>query len=195
MAPQEAWWPATSFPTWQPLAQAAASEEGAQQGGVGGLLDPLSVFKPLSTKVKGGEEPRGLAPQQQSWWPARKGHGAARMGQRFLKRGVVGQRQQSLKDFGIPWASPVAQGYPGAEVMGGPYVPTEFTEDALETEDEKKLSSEGRWPYVKYYGQPNSIDGNPDDLDPRWYNYLDGFEGSEYDNLPTAYNDFLDEFD
>lgn len=160
-------------------------------------MDPLSVFKPLSTtvvEVKGDEAPR-VSPKQQSWWPARKGHGAARMGQRFLKRELVGQRHQSLKDFGVPWASPEAQGYPGAEVLGGAYVPTEFTEDVLETEDEKKLSSEGRWPYVKYYGQPNSIDGNPDELDPRWYNYLDDFEGSEYDSLPTAYNDFLDDLD
>jgi hypothetical protein len=45
--------------------------------------------------------------------------------------------------------------------MGGPYVPTEFTEDVLETENKERLSTEGRYPYVKYYGQPTSfIDGN-----------------------------------
>jgi hypothetical protein len=44
-----------------------------------------------------------------------------------------------------------------AEVLGGPYVPTEYTEDVLETENEKKLSSEQRYPYVKYYGQPNNF--------------------------------------
>ena len=27
----------------------------------------------------------------------------------------------------------------------------------METEDKKKLSTEARYPYVKYYGQPNSF--------------------------------------
>lgn len=55
---------------------------------------------------------------------------------------------QVLKDWGVPWASPVAQGYPGEDVLGGPYVPNDDTADVLETEDKKKLSTEGRWPYV-----------------------------------------------
>jgi len=43
------------------------------------------------------------------------------------------------------------QGYPGAEVLGGPYVPTLFTSDVLETQDEKALSTEGRCQYVLYH--------------------------------------------
>ena len=46
---------------------------------------------------------------------------------------------------------------PLSAVLGGPYIPSEYTEDVLETEDKKKLSTEARYPYVKYYGQPNSF--------------------------------------
>ena len=43
------------------------------------------------------------------------------------------------------------QGYPGAEVFGGPYVPTLFTSDVLETQDENALSTEGRCQYILYH--------------------------------------------
>jgi hypothetical protein len=131
-------------------------------------------------------------------------HAEAPVARRSFRRGqhVVQRRQpvrrssgrQALKDWGVPWASPVAQGYPGEDVLGGPYVPNDDTEDVLETEDEKRLSSEGRWPYVKYYGQPTDFMHN-NDLDLSYYSYRDGYEGSLYDTLPSSYGAFLDEFD
>jgi len=167
---QQSWWPLAAQPEQQMM--------------------PMPQVAPRMTHAAPKTD---AAPQQpQSWWPARTGTRAGYMGQRSLKQGMGGKREgkrQSLQDFGIPWASPVTQGYPGAEVLGGPYVPTEFTSDVLETENKKKLSTEGRWPYVKYYGQPS--DGN--DLDIRFYDYNDGYGGSLYDTLPSSYGDWLDE--
>ena len=130
-------------------------------------------------------------------------HGEAPVARRRFRQGrlavlrrrpVRGSGRQVLKDWGVPWSSPVTQGYPGEDVLGGPYVPNDDTADVLETQDKSRLSTEGRWPYVKYYGQPMNF-MHDNDLDTSYYTYSDGFEGSLYDTLPSSYGAFLDEFD
>uniref|UniRef100_A0A7S0NCU9 Uncharacterized protein n=1 Tax=Hanusia phi TaxID=3032 RepID=A0A7S0NCU9_9CRYP len=108
----------------------------------------------------------------------------------------VAARMQRLKDFGVTWYSPVYQEYDGEPnvvgTLGMPYVPDpQLTGDVLETENEATRSTEARYPYVKYYGQPTSfIHGT--DLDPSFYNYMDGYETNEFDNTYEDYSTFLD---
>eukprot|EP00960_Hanusia_phi_P055508 762991-Hanusia_phi.AAC.1 len=64
----------------------------------------------------------------------------------------------------------------------------------LETENEATRSTEARYPYVKYYGQPTPTQSfiHGTDLDPSFYNYMDGYETNEFDNTYEDYSTFLD---
>ena len=137
------------------------------------------------------------APQQSQWlafydhpkWPASGPTGAPIDNTAPLNTDSTGvdhpikqlrRERLGMIDRGVPWAMPVAQGYPGEQELGGPFVPSEMTSDVLETENEARKSTESRFPYVKYYGQPTNFMEEAE-LDPRLYDYVDGFESNAFD--------------
>ena len=106
----------------------------------------------------------------------------------------VRARTQGLDGEGVSWAQGygINQGFAG-EPNFYPYVERSGTSDVLETEDKDKLSTEARYPFVKYYGQAvDFIHGN--ELDPTFYNYEELGSNEDFmadDNTLDSYSDMI----
>ena len=102
----------------------------------------------------------------------------------------VPPRIQALN--GVSWA----QGYGFGQGFAGepfyyPYVETPSTSAVLETENKESMSTEARYPFVKYYGQAvDFVHGNT--LDPSYYNYDDQIDDDVViDNTLSEYSRFI----
>ena len=97
---QEPWWP-----------------EGAEPVRLGGIQDTLGgMHIQMPWEHTNGGPQENAAAHTGGWWGARGAGGAPR-------RGARGAGRQALKDFGVPWASPVEQGYAGAGLSLLPPLP------------------------------------------------------------------------